>query len=91
MIQAELMKNDVFDARMKIKRRIQWYSGTKMTKKCVKIAYRSEIDKKEVKIGRVGLLPSISHTRVKAYVGRKLAYTGPFPHMQSLKNKAAYI
>ena len=72
-------------------RRIQWYSGTKMTKKCVKIAYRSEIDKKEVKIGRVGLLPSISHTRVKAYVGRKLAYAGPFPRMQSLKNKAAYI
>ena len=63
----------------------------KKIKKCVKIANRSEIDKKEVKIGRVGLLPSVSCMQVKAHVGRQdPAHAGPFPHMQSLQNRAAY-
>ena len=59
-----------------------------MAKRSVRIAYRNEKDGKEVKMGRVGFLPNVSHTRVKAHACRKdPAYVGPFPHMQSLKNK----
>ena len=72
MIQAELMKNDVFDARMKIKRRIQWYSGTKMTKKCVKIAYRSETVEKKKK----------SENGQSNASARHLTYMGQSPRTQ---------
>ena len=44
-----------------------------------------------MKMGKVELLLDVSHTRVKAHVHRQdLAYTGPFPRTQSLKNKFAY-
>ena len=47
--------------------------------------------KKCVKMGKVGLLPSVSHIQVKAYALRQdLAYASPFPRMQSLKNIPAY-
>ena len=62
-----------------------------MTKRGVRIAYRSEIIEKEVKRGRVRPLPGVSRTQVKAYVCKQdPAYTSPPPHMQSLKNKPVY-
>ena len=52
-----------------------------MTKRCVRNAYRSETNEKEVKIVRVGLLPSVSHMQVKAHVHRQdPAYASPFLH-----------
>ena len=60
-----------------------------MKKRCVRIANRSETGEKKVKMGRVGLLPSVSHMRVKAHV--RPVYVGPFPHTQSLKNKPTYV
>ena len=60
-----------------------------MTKRCVRIANRSETGEKEVKTGKVRLLPNVSCMRVKAHVHP--TYVGPFPHMQSLKNRPAYI
>ena len=86
------MKNDVFNARMKITWRMQWWSNAKMTKRGVRIAYRSEIAEREGKIGRVKPLPSVSHTRDKAYVRwQGPAYAGPSPRTQSLKNRDAYL
>ena len=41
-----------------------------MTKRGVRIAYRSGIDEKEVKMGRVGFLPSVSRMWVKAHIRR---------------------
>ena len=41
-----------------------------MTTRGVRIAYRSEIVEKEVKMSKVRPLPSVSHTRVKAHVRR---------------------
>jgi len=62
-----------------------------MTKRCVGIANRSETDEKEVKVGRVGLLPYVSRTQVKAHVHKQdLAYAGPFPRTYNLKNRHAY-
>ena len=62
-----------------------------MTKRCVGIANRSQTDEKEVKVGRVGLLPYVSRTQVKAHVHKQdLAYAGPFLHTYSLKNRHAY-
>ena len=47
--------------------------------------------KKEVGMGRAGLLPGVSCTRVKAHARKQdLAYAGPFPHTQKLKNTPAY-
>ena len=63
-----------------------------MTRRCVRIAYRSETDEKEMKIGRVGLLPSISRTQVKARVRKQdLVFAVLFLSMQNLKNRPAYI
>jgi len=42
----------------------------KMTKRGVRIAYRSETIEKEVKMGRVESLPSVPCIRVKAHVCR---------------------
>ena len=42
----------------------------KIAKKGVKIAYRSKIVEKEVEMGRVRPLPSVSRTQVKAYIHR---------------------
>ena len=62
-----------------------------MMKRCVRITYGSETVEKGVKIGRVGLLPSVSRAQVKADVCREEpAYIGPSPHMQNLKNIPAY-
>ena len=73
-------KNDVFDARMKIKRRMQCCLGAKMTKRCVNITCRSDIVEKEVKGGRIRPLPGVSHTWVKAHVRRQdPAYADPSP------------
>ena len=86
------MKNDVFNARIKITWRMQWWSNAKMTKRGVRIAYRSEIAEREGKIGKVRPLPSVSHTRDKAYVRwQGPAYAGPSPRTQSLKNRDAYL
>ena len=53
-----------------------------MTKRCVRIAYGGETVKKGVKMGRVGLLPGVSHTRVKADAHRQdPTYTDRFPRM----------
>ena len=52
-----------------------------MTKGGVRIAYRIETVEKEVKMGKVRLLPSVLCRWVKAYVRRQdLAYTGQNPH-----------
>ena len=62
-----------------------------MTKRCVRIAYGSETIEKGVKMGRVGFLPSVSCTRIKAHACRQnSAYVGPFPLTQNLKNILAY-
>ena len=62
-----------------------------MTKRCVRIAHGSETVEKGVKMGRVGLLPSISHTRVEAHACKQdPMYAGPFPHMQKFKNIPTY-
>ena len=62
-----------------------------MTKRCVRFAYGSETIEKGVKIGRVGLLPGISCTRVKAHACRQdPMYVGPFPCTQNLKNMPTY-
>ena len=42
----------------------------KNDKRGVRIAYRSERVEKEVKMGRVRPLPSVSHTQVKAHIHR---------------------
>ena len=53
-----------------------------MTKRCVRIAHGSETVEKGVKMGRVGLLPSVSRTRVEAHARRQdPTYAGPFLHM----------
>ena len=86
-----MMRNDVFNERKKIKRRMQWCLDAKMTKRGFKIAYRSEIVEKEVEMSRVKPLPSVSCTQVKTHVCKQdPAYTGPSPHTQSLKNKPTY-
>ena len=61
-------------------------------KKGVKIAYRSEtVEKKKVKMDKVGSLPGISRTRVKAHVHRwDLTYTGHNQCTHNLKNRPAY-
>ena len=62
-----------------------------MTKRCVRIVYRSKTDEKEVKMGRVGLLPNVSRTQVKTHIQRQdPVHAGPFPHTQSLKNTPAH-
>ena len=62
-----------------------------MMKNGVRIAYGGETVEKGVKMGKVGLLPSISHTRIKAHARRQdPEYVGPFPCTQSLKNIPAY-
>ena len=56
--------------------------GVKMTKRGVRIAYRSEIVEKEVKMGRVRPLPSVPRMQVKAHICRQdLAYVGQNPRM----------
>ena len=86
-----MMKNDVFNARIKTKRRMQKYSYVNMTKKGVKITDRSETVEREVKMGRVKPLPGVSRTRVKAHVRKQdLGYASPSPRTQSLKNRAMY-
>ena len=71
---------------------IRCFSNARMTKKKgVRIAYGGETIEKRVKIGKVGLLPSISCTRVEAHASRQdSTYAGPFPCMQSLKNTPVY-
>ena len=50
-----------------------------MTKRCIRIAYKSDTDEKEVKIGRVWPLLGIPRTWVKAHVRRQdPAYAGSF-------------
>ena len=62
-----------------------------MTKRCVRIAYGSETIEKGVKMGRVGLLPSVSCTRIKAHTCRQNStYVGPFLLTQNLKNILVY-
>ena len=62
-----------------------------MTKRCVKIAYGSEMVEKGMKIGRVGLLSDVSRMRVKAHTHRHdPTYLSPFPHTQNLKNIPTY-
>ena len=90
-IQVKMMKNDVFDARIRIKRRMQWCLSAKMTNRGVRIAYRSETIEKEVKMGRVRPLTSVTHMWVKAYVHRQNpAYTGQNLCTQSPKNRPVY-
>ena len=80
-----------FDARVKIKRMIQWYLEAKLTKRCVRIAYGNETVEKWVKMGKVGLLPGISRTQVKAHARRHdPANASPSPHTQNLKNIPVY-
>ena len=56
------------------------------------IAYKSETDEKEMKMGRVGLLPGISRAQVKARVCRQdPVFAVLFLSMQNLKNRPAYI
>ena len=63
-----------------------------MTRRCVRIAYRSETDEKEMKMGRVGLLPGTSRAQVKASVRRQdPVFVVLFLSMQNLKNRPAYI
>ena len=53
-----------------------------MAKKGVRIAYRSETIEKEVKMGRVRPLLSVSHTQVKTNIRRREpAYVGQNSHM----------
>ena len=62
-----------------------------MMKRGVRIAYGGETFEKGVKMGKVGLVPGISHTWVKVHAHRlDPTYASPFPHMQSLKNIHAY-
>ena len=62
-----------------------------MKKLCVRIAYGSETVEKSVKMGRVGFLPGVSRTQVKAHARRQdPTYAGPFPCTQNLKNTPAY-
>ena len=42
-----------------------------MTKRFASMAYRGKTTKKEVKMGRVGPLPDVPRTRVKAHVRRQ--------------------
>lgn len=70
---------------------IQRYSSVKMTKRCVRTAYGSETVEKWVKMGKVGLLLGVSHTRVKAYIRKPiLMCTEPQEHTCICKNKATY-
>ena len=63
-----------------------------MTIRCMSIACGDETGEKEVKMGRAELLPSVSHTQVKAYTRKQdPTYTGPFPRTQNLKNILGYI
>ena len=41
-----------------------------MTKKCVRIAYRSETNEKEEKMGRIGPLLGVPYTWVKSHEHR---------------------
>ena len=53
----------------------------KMTKRDVRIAYRSETVEIEMKRGRVRPLLSVSRMQVKAHVHEQdPAYVGPLPH-----------
>ena len=62
-----------------------------MTKRCVRIAYGGEMVEKEVKMGRVGLLPGVSCMWIKAHARKQdPTYLGPFPCTQNLKNIPAY-
>ena len=62
-----------------------------MIKMCVRIAYGSETVEKGVKMGRPGLLPDVSRTRVKGHTRRQdPTYAGPFPNTQNLKNILVY-
>ena len=60
-----------------------------MMKNGVRIAYGGETVEKRVKMGKVGLFPSVSHTCVKAHACRQDPVY-PFPCMQSLKNIPTY-
>ena len=52
-----------------------------MTKRDVRIAYRSETVEIEMKRGRVRSLLSVSRMQVKAHVHKQdPAYAGPLPH-----------
>ena len=62
-----------------------------MMKSGVRIAYRSETVEREMKMGKVRPLSSVSGTQVKAHIhGQDPVYAGPSPHTQSLKNRPAY-
>jgi len=66
-------------------------SGVKMTKRGVKVAYRCETIEKEVKMIRARPLPGVSRTWVKTHLHKQdPVYARQNPHMQSLKNRAAY-
>ena len=53
----------------------------KMTKRDVRIAYRSETVEIEMKRGRVRPLLSVSRMQVKTHVHKQdPAYAGPLPH-----------
>ena len=77
LMQAKFRKYDVL---------MQLYLDAKMTKRCVMMAYRSEIGEKEVKTSLVELLLNVLGTRVKVHVhGQDPVYASPSPHMQNLK------
>ena len=66
-----------FRCKNRDKKKDAMMSGVKMTKRGVKVAHRSETIEKEVKMGRVRPLTSVTHMWVKAYVHRQNpAYTG---------------
>ena len=63
----------------------------KMTKRGVRISYKSETMEKELKFSRVRPLPSASHTWVKAHIRRQdPVYASQNLCMQSLKNRPTY-
>ena len=63
-----------------------------MTKMCVRIAYGSETVEKSVKMGRVGFLPGVSRTQVKAHSHRQdPTYVGQLPCTQNLNNTPTYV
>ena len=67
-------------------------SDAKMTKRGIRIAYRSETVERKVKMGRVRPLLSTSCTLVKTHVHKQdPAYASPSPRTQSLTNRPAYI